>query len=54
MLDAQNGPRSDEDPVGPRQRVACGPVGHKHGLMGKGDGTEKGVGLVPHDSPRRM
>ena len=31
MLGAQNGPRMDEDPVGPRQRVAGGPVGYKHG-----------------------
>ena len=40
--------------VGPRQKVAGGPMGYKHGMMGKGDGTEKGVGLGLHDSPRRM
>ena len=49
-----NGPRMDEDPVGPRQRVAGGPVGYNHGMMGKGDGTEKGVWLAPHNSPRRQ
>ena len=54
MLGARNGPRMDEDPVGPRQRVAGGLVGYKHGMMGKGDGAEKGVWLGPHNSPRRM
>ena len=28
MLGAQNGPRMDEDPVGPRNRVAGGPDGY--------------------------
>ena len=53
MLGTQNGPRMDEDPVGPPQRVARSPVGYKHGMMRKGDGTEKGVWLGPHNSPRR-
>ena len=42
VLGAQNGPRMDEDPVGPRHRVAGGPVGYKHG-------TRDGMG--PHNSP---
>ena len=54
MLGTRNGPRMDEDPVGPRQRVAGGPVGYKHGMMGKGAQTEKGVWLRLHNSPRRM
>ena len=54
MLGTPNGPRMDEDPVGPRQRVAGGLVGYKHGMRGKGDGTEKGVWLGPRNSPRRM
>ena len=32
MRGAQNGPQMDEDPVGPRHGVACGPVGYKHGM----------------------
>ena len=51
MPGALNGPRMEEDPVGPCHRVAGGPVGYKHGMMGKGDGTEKGVWLGPHNSP---
>ena len=43
MLGARSGPRMEEDPVGLRHRVAGGPVGYKHGMKGKGDGTEKGV-----------
>ena len=39
---AQNGPRMDEDPVGPRHRVAGGPVGYKHGMRD---------GMGPHKSP---
>ena len=27
---ARNGPQMNEDPVGPRHRVAGGPVGYKH------------------------
>ena len=42
MLGAQNGPRMDEDPVGPRHRVAGGPVGYKHGMRD---------GMGPHNSP---
>ena len=42
MLGAQNGPRMDEDPVGPRHRVAGGPLGYKHG-------TRDGMG--PHNNP---
>ena len=37
MLGAQNGPPMDEDPVGPRHRVADGLVGYKHRMRdGKG------------------
>ena len=54
MLGARNGPQMDEDPVGPRQRVAGGPVGYKHGMKGEGNGTEKNVWLGPHNSPMRM
>ena len=42
VLGTQNGPRMDEDPVGPRHRVAGGPVGYKHG---------KRDGMGPHDNP---
>ena len=37
MQGAQNGPRMDEDVVGPRHWVAGGPVGYKHGIR---DGTQ--------------
>ena len=39
VLGAQNGARMDEDPVGPRHRVAGVPAGYKHDGMG------------PHDNP---
>ena len=42
MLGARNGPRMDEDPVGPRHRVAGGPVGYKHGMRD---------GMGPHNIP---
>ena len=42
VLGARNGPRMDEDPVGPRHRVAGGLVGYKH---------EMGDGMRPHNSP---
>ena len=42
MLGAQNGPRMDEDPVGPRHRVAGGPVGYENGMRD---------GMGPHNSP---
>ena len=32
MLGTRNGPRMDEDPVGPCHRVAGGLVGYKHGM----------------------
>ena len=51
MLGARNSPQMEEVPVGPRHRVAGGPVGYKHGMKGKVDGTEKGVWLGPHNSP---
>ena len=51
MLGAQNSPRMDEDPVGPRHRVAGDPVGYKHGMTGQGDGAGKGEWLRPHNSP---
>ena len=54
MLGARKGPPMDEDLVGPRRRVASGPVGYKHGKMGKGDGTEKGMWLGPHNRPGIM
>ena len=54
MLGARSGPQIDEDPVGPRYRVAGGPLGYKHGMKGEGDRTEKGVRLGPHNSPGRM
>ena len=38
----RNGPRMDEDPEGPRHRVAGGPVGYKHGMRD---------GMGPQDSP---
>ena len=42
VLGAQKGPRMDEDPVGPRHRVAGGPLGYKHGMRD---------GMGPHNSP---
>ena len=45
MLGAQNGPRMDEDPVGPRHRVAGGPVGYKHGMKGWDGATQQPRGL---------
>ena len=42
VLGARNGPRMDEDPVGPRHRVAGGPLGYKHGMSD---------GMGPRDSP---
>ena len=51
MLGARSGPQMDEDPVGPRHRVAGDPVGYKHGIMGQGDGAGKGVWLGPHNRP---
>ena len=56
VLGAQNCPQMDEDPVGPRHRVAGGPVGYQHGMrerdgaaqqprgMGRGRGTGEGGG----------
>ena len=41
MLGARNDPRMDEDPVGPRHRVAGGLVGYKHGMRD---------GMGPHNS----
>ena len=41
VLGAQHSPRMDEDPVGPRHRVAGGQVGYKHG---------KRDGMGPHDN----
>ena len=45
MLGARNGPRIDEDLVGPRHGVAGGPVGYKHGMR-------DGMGL--QDSPGEL
>ena len=41
VLGAQNGPRMDEDPVGPRHGVAGGPVGYQQGRWD---------GMGPHNS----
>ena len=49
MLGTQSGPRMEEDPEGPRHRVAGDPVWYKHGMMGQGDGAGKGVWLRPHN-----
>ena len=41
----------------PQGRMRSGKGGgadQKNGMMGKGDGTEKGVRLGPQNSPRRM
>ena len=45
MQGAQNGPRTDEDPVGPRHWVAGGQVGYKHGMRDgmRGQDREKSV-----------
>ena len=43
VLGAQHSPQMEEEPVGPRHRVASGPVGYKHG---------KRDGMGPHDKPR--
>ena len=43
MLGARSGPRMEEDPVGPRHRIAGNLVGYKHGMMGQGDGAGKGA-----------
>ena len=51
MLGARSGPRMEEDPLGPRHRVAGNLVGYKHGMMGQGDGAGKGVWLGPHNGP---
>ena len=42
VLGAQHGPQMEEDTVGPRHRVAGGPVGYKHG---------KRDGMGPHNNP---
>ena len=54
VLGTRNGPGMEEEPVGPREMVAGGPVGYQLGMMGKGDGTEKGVWLGPRNGPRRV
>ena len=54
VLGVRNGPWMDEEPVGPCRRVVSRPVGYKHRKMGKGDVTEKGVWLGPHNSPGSM
>ena len=45
MQGAQNGPRMEEDPAGPRHWVAGGPVGYKHGTRDgmSGWGKERGA-----------
>ena len=54
MLGARNGLRMDEGPVGPRQKVAGGPLRSKHEKQGTGDWTEKGEWPEPHKGPRRL
>ena len=54
MLGTRTGPGKAADPVGPRQRVAGGPKRKKKGMQGKGDATEKGVWLEPHDGPKGL
>ena len=46
MLGARNGPRMDEDPGGPRHRVAGGPVGYEHGMR-DGMGPHNSQGITP-------
>ena len=41
MHGTRNGPRMDEDPVGLRHWVACGPVGYKHGMRGGKRGRDQ-------------
>ena len=45
MLGTQNGPWMDEDPVGPRHRVAGSPVGYKHGTRDGMGPTQQPTGL---------
>ena len=52
VLGSRTRPGKALDPVGPRQRVADGQ--NKNGMQGKGEGTEKGVWLEPHDGPRGL
>ena len=50
MQGARNGPRMDEDPVGPRHWVTGGPVGYKHGMrhgMRKRDREKSAAGAAP-------
>ena len=52
MQGARNGPWMDEDPVGPGQGVAGGPVGYKNGMrgevwgLGRGRDVAKGKGTL--------
>ena len=41
MQGARNGPRMDEDPVGPHHWVAGGPLGYKHGMRDGMRGREE-------------
>ena len=45
MQGARNGPRINEDLVGPRHWVAGGPVGYKHGMRDemRARGQDRGV-----------
>ena len=52
MLGARSGPWMEEDPVGPRHRVAGDLVGYKHRMMGQEDGAGKGVWLGQRNGPR--
>ena len=52
MQGARNGPRMNEDLVGPRHWVAGGPLGYKHGMRdeevkGAGKGYGKGRTTAP-------
>ena len=47
MPGAQNGPPMNNDPVNPRQGVAGGPVGYKHGMR-NGHKEEQAQGDTGH------
>ena len=46
MQGAQNGPGMDQDPVGPRHRVAGAPLGYKHGKRDQMRSGGKGRGVA--------
>ena len=56
MQEAQNGPRIDENPVGPRHWVADGPVGYKQGMSNRmrGRDQEKSLTTAAPQPPREL